>query len=477
MALATIQQLMSKGGADAFITENPQATPWRYSHMRSTSFGIDNALMEITGSSKTGSSSVTNINREGDLITSLYVCLQLPGIDGHYKPRVAQQLIERISILVGQQCIDELTSEYLFMWDALTGQSGKMLGEMIGHNPADSTDLDDTIKRDTRARTFYVPIPFWFSSNAAGGITGNALPLISLQFHQVTLKMTLKSINDVVDVHRDWCYLLNEDGTPKLDDDYNKIYQYFPRPVVRVTQPISEIGVPGADPKNDNPTNGCGVGNTSLPALSDQDTNCYYEVGYVYLSEEERARFANLNAEILIKQTQRMSKVVTTQQSVQHRLYFNHPVTQLIWGAKRSDAKHAFDFSGRKDAKDNHVDPIANVQLKFNNHSRWNMGGGCSNNGGVPSAYFRTVVPHMAHSRIPDVGADEAVYTYNFALNPENYSAPSGSCNFSRIDNAVLEMQYDKAQGEDISHETHVFANSYNIFTVKSGMGGLSYSN
>lgn len=438
MSLASIQQLMSTGGQDAFLTENPQATPWRFSHMRSTAFAVDNAVLDITGSSKTGASSVTNINREGDLITSLYVCFRLPGIDGDYVPRVGQQLIERISILIGQQCIDELTSEYLFMWDALSGQAGKNLGEMIGHNPSDSTDLEDL--SSSRARNLYVPIPFWFSSNCAGGITGNALPLISLQFHQVTLKLQLKSIKDVV---------VGEE--------------------VSVLQPISEIGMPGGFPA-------AGKGG----ALSDQDCECYYEIGYVYLSEEERARFANLNAEVLIKQTQRMSKVVTNQQSVQHRLYFNHPVTQLIWGASRSDKAHGFDFKGRTQAGES-LDNIANVQLKFNNHSRFNMGGNCNSNGGVPSAYFRTVTPHMAHSRIPDAqGAGEHVYTYPFSLNPENWSSPSGSCNFSRVDNAVLEMQYDRANNgddADITHETHVFANNYNIISYKQGMAGLSFSN
>jgi hypothetical protein len=432
---------MSTGGQDAFLTENPQATPWRFSHMRSTAFAVDNAVLDITGSSKTGASSVTNINREGDLITSLYVCFRLPGIDGDYVPRVGQQLIERISILIGQQCIDELTSEYLFMWDALSGQAGKNLGEMIGHNPSDSTDLDDL--SSSRARNLYVPIPFWFSSNCAGGITGNALPLISLQFHQVTLKLQLKSIKDVA----------------KASGESD----------IKVTQPISEIGMPGATPS----AYGGAV-------LSDQDCECYYEIGYVYLSEEERARFANLNAEVLIKQTQRMSKVVTNQQSVQHRLYFNHPVTQLIWGASRSDKDHAFDFSGRK-VGDEWTDPISNVQLKFNNHSRFNMGGNCNSNGGVPSAYFRTVTPHMAHSRIPDAqGAAEHVYTYPFSLNPENWSSPSGSCNFSRVDNAVLEMQYDRDASDvtaGVTHETHVFANNYNIISYKQGMAGLSFSN
>ena len=63
---------------------------------------------------------------------------------------------------------------------------------------------------------------------------------------------------------------------------------------------------------------------------------------------------------------------------------------------------------------------------------------------------------------------DDSIGVYSFALKPEEHQ-PSGTCNFSRIDNAQL-----------ISTSTsvdNVFAVNYNVLRIMSGMGGLAYSN
>ena len=66
---------------------------------------------------------------------------------------------------------------------------------------------------------------------------------------------------------------------------------------------------------------------------------------------------------------------------------------------------------------------------------------------------------------------DEGIYCYSFGLRPEEHQ-PSGTCNFSRIDNAVLNLTTVGS-----ASEVHVFAHSYNVLRVMSGMGGLAYSN
>lgn len=69
-------------------------------------------------------------------------------------------------------------------------------------------------------------------------------------------------------------------------------------------------------------------------------------------------------------------------------------------------------------------------------------------------------------------GAD--IYVYSFALKPEEHQ-PSGTCNFSRVDNAKL-ITADADFG--LSTNTYkIFAHNYNVFRVMSGMGGLAYSN
>ena len=65
-----------------------------------------------------------------------------------------------------------------------------------------------------------------------------------------------------------------------------------------------------------------------------------------------------------------------------------------------------------------------------------------------------------------------AVYVYSFALKPEEHQ-PSGTCNFSRIDNAKL-ICSDTGSGSDTAK---IFAVNYNVLRIMSGMGGLAYSN
>ena len=82
------------------------------------------------------------------------------------------------------------------------------------------------------------------------------------------------------------------------------------------------------------------------------------------------------------------------------------------------------------------------------------------------SAYFNRVQPYQHHTGCPDLG----INSYSFALKPEEHQ-PSGTCNFSRIDNA--ELVVDSAAAGTLS----VFAHGYNVLRVASGMGGLAYSN
>ena len=62
----------------------------------------------------------------------------------------------------------------------------------------------------------------------------------------------------------------------------------------------------------------------------------------------------------------------------------------------------------------------------------------------------------------------DKINVYSFGLKPEEHQ-PSGTCNFSRIDNAKLQNQ-NGLTGT-------IYAVNYNVLRIMSGMGGLAYSN
>ena len=102
--------------------------------------------------------------------------------------------------------------------------------------------------------------------------------------------------------------------------------------------------------------------------------------------------------------------------------------------------------------------------------------------------YFNYVQPWQHFSNTPNDG----VNVYSFALNPEEHQ-PSGTCNFSRIDNATLSITFGRVNALTGITETsylgnylnsgsstsnfNVWAVNYNVLRVMSGMAGLAYSN
>ena len=108
--------------------------------------------------------------------------------------------------------------------------------------------------------------------------------------------------------------------------------------------------------------------------------------------------------------------------------------------------------------------PVVTAKLQLNGQDRFSEREG---------TYFDLVQPYQHHTRSPDTG----INVYSFALRPEEHQ-PSGTCNFSRIDNATLQLVLStNAIGGDNTAKVRVYATNYNVLRVMSGMGGLAYSN
>ena len=174
-------------------------------------------------------------------------------------------------------------------------------------------------------------------------------------------------------------------------------------------------------------------------------------VDYVYLDTDERRRFATGAHEYLIEQLQHTGPETAKHGSTgNYRLNFNHPVKELVW-VTRETGNELLAFGNVGDA-------FGSCKLQLNGHDRFSE---------RKAPYFRLVQPYQHHTRIPT----KEVFCYSFALNPEAHQ-PSGTCNFSRLDNVTLNLSDMNGNGEVL-----VYAVSNNILKIMSGMGGLAYSN
>ena len=182
-------------------------------------------------------------------------------------------------------------------------------------------------------------------------------------------------------------------------------------------------------------------------------------VDYIYLDTDERRRFAQVSHEYLIEQVQQDTLATTGSSD----LNFNHPVKELIWivePAKHSDAfllAAVGSSNCRYKLKLNGHDRFADRDFRYFTRTQvWEHHTGC---GGL-----------LSTATIGGGQANDGIAVYSFALKPEEHQ-PSGTCNFSRIDNA----QFEVVSGTSVA--TRIYAINYNVLRIMSGMGGLAYSN
>ena len=121
------------------------------------------------------------------------------------------------------------------------------------------------------------------------------------------------------------------------------------------------------------------------------------------------------------------------------------------------DAYASGDFTG------NEVVTGDTFKLTLNGHDRF---------AARDYRYFTRAQVWQHHTGYGSVMGTDQIAVYSFALNPEEHQ-PSGTCNFSRIDNATLQITRLDAQ----SAKTSIYAVNYNVLRIMSGMGGLAYSN
>ena len=165
---------------------------------------------------------------------------------------------------------------------------------------------------------------------------------------------------------------------------------------------------------------------------------------YHYLDTDERRRFAQVSHEYLIEQVQHQS---FSDSNTSKELNFNHPVKELV-------------ITGDRDGTTQTPSVLAStMKLVLNGHDRF-----AARN----FTYFTRAQVWAHHTGYGGVSTKDSIGVYSFALKPEEHQ-PSGTCNFSRIDNARL------VQGSGAAVE--VYAVNYNVLRVMSGMGGLAYSN
>jgi hypothetical protein len=267
---------------------------------------------------------------EGDADCPDVVCPDLGDSWAHYTNDVGHFMISKAKLIIGGQRVDELMGTFMFCWDELTGKSGRRLTELTGRRYTRSQLVCDS----REARDLYIPLPFYFTLNS-----GNALPLVSLAYHGVSINIEFEKLENLIVVSNSQTIVRN-----------------------------SKTGL----------------------GLTAQDLKADLEITYVFLDQQERDKFSSSSFQQLMVQTQSYYKS-ESKQTCRIPITFNHPTLEIIFGVRRMCNERTNNWSNFSGIMGR--DPIVSAELLLNTTSRF---------GKKPAIYWRSVVPYERHTNIPE---------------------------------------------------------------------------
>jgi hypothetical protein len=535
-----LMQLVAYGAQDVFLTGTPEITFWKVSYRRHTNFAMESIEQTFSGQADFGRRVTCTISRNGDLAYRTYLQVTLPEINqsmgaggtgavyARWMDFIGEQLVAQVEVEIGGQRIDRQYGDWMHIWNQVTLTSEQQRGyfKMIGNTtqltyitdpafasvagPCAASGAPSQVCAPRNAlpeTTLYVPLQFWFCRNP-----GLALPLIALQYHEVKINLDLRPIGECLwavnsigantgtvtvtsayqqslvaaSLYVDYIFLDTDErrkmaqnpheylfeqlqftGDESVGSSSNKIKLNFNHPckeLIWVVQPDANVDYCSSLIAGNTLYKTLGAQPFNYTDAIDALPNAIHAFGGPDSLGASNTSF--INSAGLFQQAGGLdvptSVAGTWTNAGASTGGFEAGATGV--GAGLSDAG---TFVLAESALDMHCwgeNPVVTAKLQLNGQDRFSEREG---------SYFDVVQPFQHHTRAPDTG----INVYSFALRPEEHQ-PSGTCNFSRIDNAVLQLVLSSptVSGTNTA-KVRVYAVNYNVLRVMSGMAGVAYSN
>ena len=447
------------------------------------------------------------------------------------------QLISMVEVEIGGQRIDRQYGDWMHIWNQLTLTSEQEDGfhKMIG-NTTQLTFLTDPLfaavatacsadgvpnavcapRNALPETTLYIPLEFWFCRNP-----GLALPLIALQYHEVKINIELRPLDECLwavngigatassgkvagnapaktgkhtdsyakslvaaSLYVDYVFLDTDErrrmaqnpheylieqlqftGDESIGSSSNKVKLNFNHPckeIIWVVQPDANVSYCDSFEGDDVLSNALGAQPFNYTDALDALPNSIraFSSAAQVASDTTKAN----NADVIDANGLFADRLAGETQTAAAEL---SGISGFAIPSTNNGVTDAGAFVLAETSRKLHCwgeNPVVTAKLQLNGQDRFSEREG---------TYFDLVQPFQHHTRHPDTG----INVYSFALRPEEHQ-PSGTCNFSRIDNATLQLVVSAAAiGQNATAKVRVYATNYNVLRVMSGMGGLAYSN
>ena len=526
-----LMQIVAYGAQDLFLTGTPEITYWKVSYRRHTNFAMESIEQTFQGQADFGRRVSAVLSRNGDLAYRTYLQVTLPeigqdlntvgatpGVYARWLDYIGEQMIAQVEVEIGGQRIDRQYGDWMHIWNQLTMSSEQQKGywKMIGHTTQLTYITDPSFanvagpcaasggpaqvcapRNALPETTLYIPLQFWFTKNP-----GLALPLIALQYHEVKINLDIRPIGECLwavnsldsskatsksvtnayqqslvaaSLYIDYIFLDTDErrkmaqnpheylieqlqftGDESVGSSSNKIKLNFNHPckeLIWVVQPDANVDYCTSLEPTSVLYKTLGAQPFNYTDAIDALPNALYAFGSPQATSGIES-FVN---------TSGLFETPYANDVLEHHT----GQWQGITSSENSGVSDAGTFVLGETALDMHCwgeNPVVTAKLQLNGQDRFSEREG---------SYFDVLQPFQHHTRAPDTG----INVYSFALRPEEHQ-PSGSCNFSRIDNAVLQLVLSSGTVAGTSTaKVRVYALSYNVLRVMSGMAGIAYSN
>jgi hypothetical protein len=187
-----IAQLVAVGAQDVHLVGQPEVSFFRSTYKRHTNFSQTVERQVIQGNVSNNGMSTIRFERKGDLLNYVYLMpIKGDGLSANTFTTDWTDVISKVELLIGGQVIDEQDSTYsTLIAPTLSAFSS-------------SKSMSSSLYDGTSASKFY-PLRFSFCENWQ-----SALPLISLQYHDVELRITwgIEAASSKWEVYANYAYL------------------------------------------------------------------------------------------------------------------------------------------------------------------------------------------------------------------------------------------------------------------------------
>jgi hypothetical protein len=417
-------QLVSKGAQDIYLTTQDGMSFFNLKYSRHTNFAqAPKFIKEVTSDDYS-----ISIPVYGDLLNSVW-------FEG---TNLLNKFFDStIDLYIGGQKVDSYGYDYISdIWQNYLADTYTKSQEI--NNKCSTTNPN------------FLPLHFFFCDNHS------FLPLIALQYHQVEIRINFKATNvSGVRCYGNYIFLDTHERqrftSKKMDFIITQVQNIKKQLICDDTNYFNQLTINAQTVYN--------TANTLLTALQSATPQDPSAIAAQQIIVDDK--FALYQAANVLSNRDNTNGYGYNDIDISQ---LNHPVKSIFFGFTTTNAQietDKFSFSS--------VDMQLNGTPLFENMS---------------PLYFH-IVQNYNQSRYGIIQYDEDTdcpfytryFAYHFCMNASEYK-PTGTCNFSRLDNAKLILRNAvKGYGRPVQEDIKIYAVGYNILRIDKGMAGILFAN